>query len=123
MTSTDFILPQGSLVLVTGANGFIASHIVDQLLQRGYGVRGTVRNVAKASWLQELFDKHYGSGKFELAGISDYTNPEAFIDALKGKGFQLPSQSYPSILPDRQLTQQPRRDRHNPHRRRNLLRP
>ncbi|ERF76571.1 hypothetical protein EPUS_05844 [Endocarpon pusillum Z07020] len=84
MASTDFILPQGSLVLVTGANGFIASHIVDQLLQRGYRVRGTVRNAAKASWVQELFDKRHDRGKFELTTISDYTKPEAFTEVLKG---------------------------------------
>ena len=29
---------------VTGANGFLASHIVKQLLEEGYRVRGTVRN-------------------------------------------------------------------------------
>lgn len=120
MASTDFILPQGSVVLVTGANGYIASHIVDQLLQRGYRVRGTVRNVAKASWVQELFDKRYDSGRFELTSISDYTKPEAFTDVLKGRLFPLPSQIRPSIFPDRQLMQQARRNRHNPHRRRNL---
>eukprot|EP00127_Corallochytrium_limacisporum_P005835 Clim_evm16s212 gene=Clim_evmTU16s212 len=32
-------------VLITGANGFIASHIVYKLLQSGYKVRGTVRSV------------------------------------------------------------------------------
>lgn len=34
------------MVLVTGASGFIASHIVRELLERGYTVRGTVRSVA-----------------------------------------------------------------------------
>jgi len=34
------------MILVTGASGFIASHIVRELLERGYTVRGTVRNVA-----------------------------------------------------------------------------
>lgn len=32
----------GSLTLVTGVNGFIGSHIADQLLSLGYRVRGTV---------------------------------------------------------------------------------
>jgi cinnamoyl-CoA reductase len=31
-------------VCVTGAGGFIASHIVKQLLEKGYYVNGTVRN-------------------------------------------------------------------------------
>jgi len=33
-------------VCVTGASGYIASHIVAQLLERGYHVRGTVRKTA-----------------------------------------------------------------------------
>uniref|UniRef100_A0A2P2I3A9 NADPH-dependent aldehyde reductase ARI1-like n=1 Tax=Hirondellea gigas TaxID=1518452 RepID=A0A2P2I3A9_9CRUS len=33
------------LVLVTGANGYIASHVVQQLQQAGYRVRGTVRTL------------------------------------------------------------------------------
>eukprot|EP00923_Selenidium_pygospionis_P025286 GHVN01044527.1.p1 GENE.GHVN01044527.1~~GHVN01044527.1.p1 ORF type:complete len:280 (+),score=26.01 GHVN01044527.1:79-918(+) len=31
-------------VLVTGANGYIASHVIYQLLEKGHTVRGTVRN-------------------------------------------------------------------------------
>jgi dihydroflavonol-4-reductase len=36
-------------VLVSGATGFIASHIVKLLLERGYEVRGTVRDPGKAA--------------------------------------------------------------------------
>lgn len=38
-TDRKVSIPQGSLVLVTGANGFIASHVVKQLLENGYKVR------------------------------------------------------------------------------------
>lgn len=31
--------------LVTGANGYIALHIIDQLLKQGHSVRGTIRNL------------------------------------------------------------------------------
>lgn len=34
-------------VCVTGATGFIASRIIEQLLERGYQVRGTVRSLSK----------------------------------------------------------------------------
>lgn len=37
----------GQTVCVTGAGGFIASWIVKQLLERGYTVKGTVRNPGK----------------------------------------------------------------------------
>ena len=35
------------LVLVTGITGYIASHVTTRLLEKGYAVRGTVRNKAK----------------------------------------------------------------------------
>lgn len=46
----------GKLVCVTGAGGYIASWIVKLLLERGYTVRGTVRNPSdpKNNHLREL---------------------------------------------------------------------
>ncbi|PHT59959.1 Cinnamoyl-CoA reductase 1 [Capsicum baccatum] len=46
----------GKVVCVTGAGGFIASWLVKLLLQKGYTVRGTVRNPAdpKNSHMREL---------------------------------------------------------------------
>ena len=35
-------------VLVTGASGFIAKHCIAELLRRGFAVRGTLRNLARA---------------------------------------------------------------------------
>ena len=37
------INPSSTKVLVTGAGGFISLHTIQQLLQFGYQVRGTVR--------------------------------------------------------------------------------
>ena len=45
------------IVCVTGASGYIASHIVAQLLEKGYTVRGTVRdpaNLEKVGHLHNL---------------------------------------------------------------------
>lgn len=43
-----------TIVVVTGASGFIASHIVRELLARSYRVRGTVRDPGKAQALRAL---------------------------------------------------------------------
>ncbi|KAI5195547.1 NAD(P)-binding protein [Aureobasidium subglaciale] len=77
-------IPLGSQVLVTGANGFLASHVIDQLLSAGYRVRGTVRSVAKGQWLVDYFTNAYGPDRFELAVVSDISLPSAFEGAMAG---------------------------------------
>jgi len=47
-------LQAGSKVCVTGASGFIASHIVKQLLEKGYVVHGTVRDASNAKKTEHL---------------------------------------------------------------------
>lgn len=42
-----------SLVLVTGGNGFLASHIIKQLLTAGYPVRATLRSLDKAAGVKQ----------------------------------------------------------------------
>lgn len=81
------VLPAASLVLVTGANGFIGSHIVDKLLLAGYKVRGTVRDAQKNAWVQDLFDKLHSAGKFELVEVKDLAKDGACEQVLKGKLF------------------------------------
>ena len=78
------VIPPDSLILVTGANGFIASHVCDQLLKAGYRVRGTVRDASKATWLHQLFDQRYGKNRFESALVDDLAKEGAFDDACKG---------------------------------------
>ena len=78
------VMPPGSTVLVTGANGFIGSHIADQLIQAGYLVRGTSRDLANSAWITEMFDKKYGKGKFEGVVVRDMAENGAFDEACQG---------------------------------------
>lgn len=77
-------IPKGSTVLVTGANGYLASHVVDQFLQRGFNVRGTVRDVTKDSWLRDLFKQKYSAGRFELREVPDLAAEGALNEVIKG---------------------------------------
>ncbi|MEQ9815701.1 MAG: NAD-dependent epimerase/dehydratase family protein [Azospirillaceae bacterium] len=45
-------------VLVTGASGFIAKHIVLDLLKKGYRVRGTVRDKAKGEAVRQTMEEN-----------------------------------------------------------------
>lgn len=80
----DAVLSPGSLMLVTGVNGFVGSYVADQILEYGYRVRGTVRSVQKAAWMTEYFDKKYGKGKFELVEVKELDKKGALDDAVKG---------------------------------------
>ncbi|KAK2685732.1 hypothetical protein QWA68_015287 [Fusarium oxysporum] len=77
-------IPKGSTVLVTGVNGLIGSHVANEFLERGYNVRGTVRDVSKSAWIQDLFVKQYGKDKFTLFPVIDLTLPDVFEEAIKG---------------------------------------
>ena len=42
---TDYALKPNDIVVVTGASGYVGSHLILQLLEKGYRVKGCVRNV------------------------------------------------------------------------------
>ncbi|KAF9025335.1 D-lactaldehyde dehydrogenase [Hymenopellis radicata] len=69
-------------ILVTGANGYLATYIVGDLLKKGYTVHAAVRSEAKGAHLLELY-KVYGD-KLKLAIVEDITKVGAFDDAVKG---------------------------------------
>ncbi|KAH7160397.1 NAD dependent epimerase/dehydratase [Dactylonectria estremocensis] len=70
--------------LITGGSGFIAIHLVHQLLQAGYTVRTTVRslnNVPKVQPLRGLQEKY--PSKLELFE-ADLLKPGSFETAMQG---------------------------------------
>ena len=69
-------------VLVTGANGYLATWVTEKYLEAGYSVRGTVRSSSKGAFLNDKF-VHYGD-RFELVVVEDITKDGAFDDAVKG---------------------------------------
>lgn len=80
---------RGALVCVTGASGFIASEVVRQLLERGYRVRGTVRDPKdpnKTAHLWKIADELDARDRLELVP-GNLMKPGAFDAALEGARF------------------------------------
>lgn len=85
MSSSPLSIPVGSWVLVTGSTGFVASHVTKQFLERGYKVRGTVRDLSQASWLiDDHFKSYVENGSLELVAVPELGAEGAFDDAVKG---------------------------------------
>lgn len=67
-----------TVVLVTGAGGFIATHIVKQLQEEGYRVRGTVRSLEDEERVKKLKEL-CPDAKHELELVeADLTKPESW---------------------------------------------
>lgn len=79
------VLEPGLLVLVTGVNGLIGSHVADQLLKRGYRVRGVVRDVGKNKWVAEYFEEKYPDVGFELVAVPDMTVAGCYDGVVDGE--------------------------------------
>jgi len=91
----------GSKVLVTGANGFSAIHIVDLLLKKGYSVRATVRSESKGTHLKKIFGK-YGD-KLELVTVPDIAKVDPIqlplaVGRRELTGFDLQDGAFDSVI-------------------------
>ncbi|KAH8892388.1 putative aldehyde reductase 2 [Thozetella sp. PMI_491] len=80
-------IPEGSLVLVTGATSYLASYVIKGFLERGYRVRGIVRNLAHAVWLmEEVFASFAQDGVFDLVEVPDMAATNAFDGVVLNSG-------------------------------------
>ena len=94
-------------VLVTGGSGFVAGHVVQQLLARGYDVRATVRSLDNAEKVEPL--RRLAAdlpGRLDLFE-ADLLEPNAFDEAMTGCRFVFHVAS-PFLLPEQ--IRDPQRD-------------
>jgi nucleoside-diphosphate-sugar epimerase len=68
-------------VLLTGANGFVGSHVLAQLLARGWSVRAVVRSQAKADQVAADFPNM--SSQLDFGIVPDITVPGAFNSVVQ----------------------------------------
>jgi dihydroflavonol-4-reductase len=80
----------GQLVLVTGGTGYIASYCIKELLQRGYRVRTTVRDLAskKCDILKSGCEVEGQEGKIEMV-VANLQSDDGWTEAAAGCDFVL----------------------------------
>ncbi len=74
----------GITVAVTGASGFMASELIAQLLQRGFTVRGTVRNTKDPAKVAHLTSLAGAAERLTLHEADMLNGPENFVPVFKG---------------------------------------
>lgn len=76
-----------SLVLITGATGFIGSQVVWDVLKAGYRVRLVVRRAEQATKLERIYDRY--AKELEFAVVPDLTIDGCFDEPLQGADYAL----------------------------------
>ncbi|KAL2160168.1 hypothetical protein VTH06DRAFT_1824 [Thermothelomyces fergusii] len=76
-------------VLLTGGSGFIAAHILEQLLAKGHSVVTTVRSEEKAAKIREAYPEKVASGDLVTAIVPDIAQPNAFDEVVKTPGLEV----------------------------------
>ena len=95
--------PAKTVVLVTGASGFIGLHCVQQLLEQGYRVRGTVRSQARANEVRDAMAANVDTQALERLELveADLTKDEGWAEAASGCTYVLHVASpFPNRTPE-----------------------
>ncbi len=78
------------LVVVTGGSGFIAIHIILQLLQRGFAVRTTVRSLKKTALIREMLTNGGVTDFHDLEVVAaDLTSDAHWSETLQGATYAI----------------------------------
>lgn len=87
-------------VLVTGASGFLAQHIILQLLAKGYSVRGTLRSLKRAEEVRGVLAKHDARAKDIEFVAADLSSDAGWAEAVKDCEFvQHIASPFPAVHP------------------------
>ncbi len=82
-------MPDKELVLVTGASGFVALHCIHQLLQAGYRVRGTVRNLQREPEVRQTLASHLDNTDGLEIVEAELTRDAGWAEAVAGCDYVL----------------------------------
>ena len=84
--------------LVTGANGFVAAHIIDQLISSGHHVTGSVRSASKGQQILATHPEY--AGKLDFVVVSDYAKEGTWDEAFKEGEFEYVVHTAAPLLDD-----------------------
>jgi len=73
---------KGKTVLITGGSGFVATHVLNSFLSRGYNVRTTVRSAETAKKVKKSHSKYLSQLSFAI--VPDVQTPGGHDEAVKG---------------------------------------
>ena len=76
-------------VLVTGGSGFIALHCIDQLLEKGFMIRTTIRSESRKEEINKAMDKYPNLDQNLEFHICDLLNDEGWEAAVDGCDYVL----------------------------------
>lgn len=89
-----------TLVLVTGASGFLAQHVILKLLAKGYEVRGTLRSLSRADAVRAILAKHDPKAATIEFVAADLENDAGWAEAAAGCTYvQHIASPFPAVHP------------------------
>ncbi|MCX2932976.1 aldehyde reductase [Mycobacterium sp. CVI_P3] len=92
-------MPDAPQVLVTGGSGFIAGHLIAQLIADDYRVRTTVRKLDRERHIRAILPGTDG-GRLQVV-VADLTTDDGWPDAVRGCSFvQHVASPFPARRPD-----------------------
>jgi len=77
-------MSENKIAVVTGANGFVGSHLVDLLLKNDYSVRCVTRKMSDLRWLKNKKIEIYDCGLTDKAEISKAFTGASYIYHVAG---------------------------------------
>ena len=72
------------IAVVTGANGFVGSHLVDNLIEKGFNVRCIVRKSSDLKWLDGKNIEIFNCGLFDKDGLRKPFKDATYIFHVAG---------------------------------------
>ncbi len=70
--------------VVTGATGFVGSHLVDLLLEKGHRVKCITRKTSSLKWLKDKPIENYDCGLFDREGLKEVLKDADYLFHVAG---------------------------------------